>query len=273
MMMGEPKYTSKTHVGNWREEEELHRLRRLDYQRRRELGQTATTALGSSLAASSKTAELSPSDGGVVHYGDIIMLACDKANGAPLCVDPDECLRPGDLSATDVCAVTAAPTLKGRPTPRNAFIIVRFDDGRAPPPSGEFDTSVVKYNDKFLLASHPACPKQLFLRSTKRTPSIFSRATKKQEVATTSTVGPDAAWVFKYYDPQLRFEKEGQPVEISDKVVIAHNMTNECLWAAEVPVPSNNGLEYEVCCNTALDFKRAEGPENLWTIVMGSQDQ
>jgi hypothetical protein len=236
-----------------------------EHQKKREAGLLTTQRL----AGKGEEVALSPCDGGVLHYGDVVQLRSEKT-GLVVCVDLLEAFR--DAGTPDEARAVTTSTISHTPSQRNAFVLIPYRPPGAPEASArDDDDMVVRYNEPVMFSTHPDCPVQAFLASSPKTLTTCARVTKHQEVATSTKATYSSTFKFVYVDPQLRLEKEGTPVEIGDRLVIVHCATGTNLAADTVQAPSDYGLEYEVFCRTCLDFKKAETPENHWKIVMAPE--
>ena len=50
-----------------------------------------------------------------------------------------------------------------------------------------------------------------------------------------------------YIDPNFRFEKQGEPVQVGDPILIRHCSTSHYLAADLVKIKNDFGTEFEVC--------------------------
>lgn len=257
------------------EERELRQAQVRDYIRKREAGATLATQRLAQLRGSAKAVALSPAEGGVVRYGDVVQLRSERT-GLALAVDLLEVLRTDPDSGEEHRAVTTSPTAT-QPSIRNAFVIVPYGEE-----SG--GDGVVRFGEQFLLATHSDCPMQLFVSSHPQTPTLRAKASGFQECVTSQRANFSCAWKFVFVDPQMRLENEGQPVPAGARVLITHCQTGinlaadntqaKCVslsfpaWCSQITTSSDYGLEFEVFCRTVLDFKKAEQTDNLWTVVM-----
>lgn len=57
------------------------------------------------------------------------------------------------------------------------------------------------------------------------TDSRFSKISREQEIALVSREMFDNVWCLEYQDPKLRFEMNGEPVKLSDLILIKHCFT------------------------------------------------
>jgi hypothetical protein len=64
-------------------------------------------------------------------------------------------------------------------------------------------------------------------------------------------------WIIDYIDPNYRFEKQGEPVQATDPVLIRHCQTNHYLASDLVPYKNDFGTEYEVCVNSFATKNRS----------------
>ena len=99
--------------------------------------------------------ELSPCEGGFVHFGDIVQVSNVQTN-APLSVDFLEKLFTDPETGSEYAVHTSAVCKV--PTARNCFVVVKFDEPEMDPDSDDPMSTVLKYGQKFQLVTHPKSP-------------------------------------------------------------------------------------------------------------------
>jgi len=249
-------YHHATRIGNWSEDLELERARLKEYQKKKEKGLLSTQQL----ASYTDEVELTTSEDGYLHFGNVVMIKNLKTEGM-LSTDLGDPVRP----TGETFAVTTA---KGRPCSRNIFQTVR--PRNEPDPYGD---DVLRYGQRFQLATTDYLTNaaklradKLYLSSTLVTPTIFSKVSHFQEVCTTSESDYGTYWQVFTEEPKFRLESEGSPVQVGVKVVINHCKSNKNLGSDSVPYRNDFGTENEVFCHNRIDQHKAETHENLWAF-------
>lgn len=253
-------YTSKTKIGNWREEQEQEKARIKEYLKKKEKGLLTTQQL----ASYTEKISLSKCDDGNLHDGDLIML-CSAHNKGILSVDLGIEL-PG--LPTRFASSTAPSSL---PCARNVFVVKKA-------PGGVSNSPIVCYGDKVVICTTNHLKTaastrydQLYLSSQLVTPFIFAKCTRYQEVTLSTTPSSDFGnhWQIQFHDPKFRVEAEGTPVQVGKPVILNHCKTNAHLGSSDAIYTNDFGNENEVFCHTILDQHKAEQLENLWTFEDG----
>jgi hypothetical protein len=231
-------YLPVTRVGNWSEELELENARKTEYLHNKEKGLLVTQQK----IKNTELVELIPTEDGYVHYGAIVMIKNAKTDGV-LATDVNDRLRRVGVAF----AVTTAPAF---PVARSVFTIESLDA----------QNDVLQYGDKLYISTTPylkdlgsARVAKLYVSSHIVTPDIYSKCSHFQEVCTTTEKDYSTTWQVIHYDPKLRLEYEGSPVEMGATVVIKHCQTGVNLGSSTIPYRNDFGLENEVFCRTFLD--------------------
>jgi len=202
---------------------------------------------------------LSSTEDGNVHFGKAVMLKNVKTSGV-LATDLGDKLR----RIGEVFAVTTTST---RPCARNVFMLKSY--------SMKLDASddVLRYGEKFHILTTPHLTTSGHLRSTMLylssqiiTPDVYSKYSHFQEVCTSGETNYSTVWQVLHYDPKVRLENEGSPVEIGASIVIQHCQTGANLGSDIVPYRNDFGIESEVFCHTIIDQHKAEMVENIWVF-------
>lgn len=58
------------------------------------------------------------------------------------------------------------------------------------------------------------------------------------------------SWIIDYIDPNIRFEKQGEPIQIGDPFLIRHSPTSHYLASDTVKYKNDFGTEFEVMVNS-----------------------
>lgn len=115
-------------------------------------------------------------------------------------------------------SVTTAMNLKS--CTRSIFIFEKLGD----------DTSrdnVIRYGQKFKIIANPRLikNKKLYLQSCYVNEQRFSKISRLQEVSLCPKDNCENTWMIEYKDPKLRFEMNGEPIKLTDKILIKHCFT------------------------------------------------
>ena len=65
-------------------------------------------------------------------------------------------------------------------------------------------------------------------------------------------------WIIDYVDPNFRFEKQGQPVEVNDPILIRHVGTNHYLASDNNKIKNDFGQEFEVFVHSFATKNRSQ---------------
>jgi hypothetical protein len=90
--------------------------------------------------------------------------------------------------------------------------------------------------------------KKLYLHSTQISPLAFARFSRNQEVSMIAKNIYNAVWKVVHSNPNLRVSTLGQPVKVSDPVLIEHCATSQWLASDKIAYGNDYGVEYEVSC-------------------------
>jgi Ca2+-binding EF-hand superfamily protein len=257
---GGPRFSSKTRIGNWLEDEELDQVRFKDYLKRKEGSQLAVHLSQQKLSKSLTKVGHSFSYDGGLHFGDKLMfinkqtkgfLACDVWDKIPNCPDP-------------AFAVTSSASVVS-PVARAVFILERVEDRDGYPGDQVF------YGQKLRLRVHPYLSREgLWLSSCPISPQSFARFSRHQEVSVSSLANASSTWVIEHADSKLRFEAQGSPVPANQPILIKHQATGQWLAADHINYRNDFGNEFEVCSHSFLIPKRTQqlGSEKAGKLVI-----
>ena len=67
----------------------------------------------------------------------------------------------------------------------------------------------------------------------------------------------NGTWVIDYLDPNFRFEKQGEPVQANDPILIRHCSTSQYLGSDLKKVKNEFGQEFEVSVNSFATKNRS----------------
>uniref|UniRef100_W5N582 Cilia and flagella associated protein 161 n=2 Tax=Lepisosteus oculatus TaxID=7918 RepID=W5N582_LEPOC len=258
-------YSARVRVGNWSEDVTLEEDTLKDFLDKKEKGELIVQRTGFLRQNILKKIDLSVTNDGLVHFGDVIMLVNpDSASldspcePAALGMNTDASELRGASFVCAPCEVSASRSLT--PCVRNAFVITSVDGS----PVGE----PLRYNQSFSLQTTKGFAGELYLASDHKTFQKCAKKSRLQEVILTDEPSFLTWWQAVYYDPQERIEYEGFPVPANSKVLISHCKTNQCLAALRnYIIWTPYGKEYEVTAQTFLDSHKAEREVNHWSFV------
>ena len=125
----------------------------------------------------------------------------------------------------------------------------------------------------------------LYLRSWPLSTTAFSKLSRRQEVALTSTKSYACQWAVQPKTPSMRKMLEGKVVRAGEEIVLVHAATKQSLCFTGKSYATDFGPEYEACAFTSqLNNKsgtleqmsmgvpdalieKSENLENFFTIV------
>ncbi|NP_001120035.1 cilia- and flagella-associated protein 161 [Xenopus tropicalis] len=260
-------------LGNWNEDVALEEDILKDYLEKKDKGELLIQKTSNLKKNILKKTELSISQDGCLHFGDVVMLLNPEnseqslSNTSPtngnyaLSVNPNENAVYSKTHLEAPCGVSGSTNLE--PTVRNAFIITSVDGSDVGEP--------VHYGQNFALRTTEGFMNHLHLTSDQKTFLKSSKKSYLQEVSLTDQLSYQNCWNFIYLDPQLRLENEGFPVPANTKLLIVHSKTNQCLAVLRKQVLwTFFGKECEITAHTFLNGHKAEENENHWIVVTGN---
>eukprot|EP00742_Colponemidia_sp_Colp-10_P000862 GILJ01000935.1.p1 GENE.GILJ01000935.1~~GILJ01000935.1.p1 ORF type:complete len:483 (-),score=72.03 GILJ01000935.1:146-1594(-) len=267
-LQGAGRFNPKCRIGNWSEDIELEEARLKDYLRRKQRGELLINKTQRKLAKSLAPVELSVSPDGFLRFGDNIMFLNAKTK-AFLAVDIWEKLKKVEDSYAVTCTNIQTPVA------RNVLSVASAEDQ----PNGE----IVRYGQKIRLLTHASLTdnrNSLFLHTESVSPLSFAKYSRHQEVSMFTRPVWDTVWQIEHANPAIRFEYEGQPVEVNAPIVIRHVHTANFLASDNIVYRNDYGDEFEVACHTYLTTNKthnlvAERAGRLTVDVpsRGQQDQ
>ena len=147
--------------------------------------------------------------------------------------------------------VTTSKGQKG-PSTRNIYSIIKVDRSDI---FGNDD--IIRFGQKVKIqANQWLYKKELYLGSTPQSNVIFSPLSRLQEASLHACDSYSTQWVIESFDPNDRFERQGQPVCAYEPILIKHCQTGHYL-ASDLKILKNDfHIEYEVMChNFATTYK------------------
>jgi len=264
-------FGSGVKIGNWNEDKYLKEEEMADFLIKHTEGDLGFHKTDGLIRAATATSAVSAAQGGVVSFGDQVMLE-HKAGVATLASLPSVHVGVHEV-AGDKMMVTGAGMGANDdhlPMVRNVFSIEPFSAGQTGP---------LNFGDKFCLrVAHPTADSDtLYLGSdTQHMSSEVSRYSGEQIVnlrtSREEAVGSyGVAWTVNLKDPDFRLESEGTPVPAETDVVVRHVQTAKllaCNHMIRKRMQSEFGAEYEVTCATKMTRAKVEAPENHWSFKM-----
>ncbi|XP_062921897.1 cilia- and flagella-associated protein 161 [Mobula hypostoma] len=265
--MGERTYCSSVLLHNWFEDVALDQDVIKDFIKKKERGELLMQKLGSFKDDLLNKTELSKSTDGYIHFGDQVLLINPGTEQshlprAPmtLTMNVDENRFMTSKKVDSPCEVCSSRNLT--PCVRNTFVITSVD--------GSCNGDPLRYGQSFALKTMEGIAGQLYLTSDMKLFLKYAKKSRKQLVNLTDQLSFLTCWQVLYFDPQMRLEYDGYPVQANVKVLINHVRTNQALAVLqEYSFWTMFGREHEITTHTFLDIHRAEEDPNHWIIVTG----
>ncbi|XP_043480317.1 cilia- and flagella-associated protein 161-like [Leptopilina heterotoma] len=154
-----------------------------------------------------------------------------------------------------VCAAISEPFT------RNTFTILASY-------SNKRDGEKLLFGQNFILKLTDSTEEDLYLRSV--TPLIDDTRGpgEHNRVLLSNIKDCYCLWKVLLCNKSQRFESEGTPVPVSDRIVITHVMTGECLAVERLNCQSSIfGVECGISVHTYRDVNKRETPECHWMFV------
>ena len=96
----------------------------------------------------------------------------------------------------------------------------------------------------------------MMVGSTPKSQNVYSSVTKMQECTMHACDSYNTQFVIDSYDPNDRFERQGQPIKAGEPILIRHCQTSHYIASDTVVEKNDFGSEYEMMCkNFAAQFK------------------
>lgn len=281
-LIGGPRYSTKTRIGNWSEDEARFDVASQDYQQKKSKGDLLHLKKQRQKLLESQAVPHTFSHDGLLRFGDNVQISIGiDGRRRSLASNLFLPTKPGHSR------VTATETVESQA--RNVFVLLRpsTSGSRASTPIALDD--IIRYGDRLYIATNPSltadpATKTVGLQSlltSQRVSNVIGAGRKgRQEATLCARRCADAEWVVTAADGD-RLATDGTPVRSGDPVCITHAMTNEAL--ASVPgdtYPTDFGLELDVHVNSyrkagrhasmdvATDLPRIAALEpNHWAFV------
>uniref|UniRef100_A0A3Q3AU55 Cilia and flagella associated protein 161 n=1 Tax=Kryptolebias marmoratus TaxID=37003 RepID=A0A3Q3AU55_KRYMA len=256
-------YRSKVKTGNWKEDQVLEEVcLKTQYLEKKARGELAAQRVDLLKQNILKPVNLSVTNDGYLHFGDVVMLVNIGGENRECSVVS---INSDIHSLTNVptpgirapCQVSAGRSIQ--PCTRNAFIITSVD--------GRPEGAILRFEQSFALRTTSGFARGLYLTSDVKSFQKCAKMSRLQDVYLDESDGFLSWWKMVHFDPQERLEYEGHPVPANMKVVIIHCKTNQALAVlGDHVLWTTHGKEYEVTAHTFLDSHRAERDNNQWIL-------
>lgn len=132
------------------------------------------------------------------------------------------------------------------PVTRNVFQVMRVEKADI------FGSdNVIRFGQKVKIqASEHLYKKCLMVGSTPYSMNIFSSVSRLQEASLHACDSYNTQWVIDSFDPNDRFERQGEPVKAGEPILLRHCHTQQYLASDCVVEKNDFGQEYEVSCHS-----------------------
>lgn len=185
---------------------------------------------------------------GCIRNGDFIMLRNKKTDGFLV-------MNPGErMPGIDECHMLTTTSDAPGPVARSMFQICKVDK------MDMFGADeIVRYGQKVNLFSNPYIfKKQLCLGSTQKGTATYSPVSRYQEASMHAKNDYLGVWVVDSLDPNDRLERQGEPIQACDPVLLRHCQTQHYLASDDVRCPNTFGGEREVSCHSFAKLNRTQ---------------
>lgn len=280
-LAGSVRYGTGVLLGNWREDNELHDKRMMDYIEEKESMSLTLLKKQGTLGPQLVPATLSPAPAdGIMRYGDTVLVK-SECNGGSLAVSLGQKLVCEDTDLFGVFATSATESMA-----RNAIKLSSYD--------GIPDGEPILYGQKVVLEFSDALPVKGFLSSMRsgRT-QLSTQLINKQEVFMqsvdrdpTALSSIDCAWTLHPASVDDRIIAQNTNVIAGAPFVLKHHFTNKCLAGLNMTLSTDFGNEGAVCAHTYTEagkvnklmretrgrptnslISRSETDENMWSVI------
>jgi hypothetical protein len=170
-LVGGPRYSHKTKIGNWQEDMELEEIKTTDYDVKKTNQQLATTMNEKSFKKTKKRVPQTFSEDGLLRFGDHIMLSNKKTTGVLVMNIMDK-----SKGYDEAYGVTTTTRVTG-PNARNILVLERYEERDG------FEGNEIHYGQKIKLVCNAQFHnRKLHLHSTHSSPSHHAPVSRNQEV-------------------------------------------------------------------------------------------
>jgi len=282
-LAGSVRYGTGVLLGNWREDNELHEKRMMDYIDEKESLSLTLLKRQGTLGPQLVPVQLSPAPAdGIMRYGDVVLVK-SECHGGALAVSLGQKLVSESIDMYGVFGTTTKEAMA-----RNAIKLSSYD--------GIPDGEPILYGQKVVLEFSDALPVKGFLSSMRSGRSQLStQLINKQEVFMQSvsvdrdraSLSPiDCAWTMHPVSIDDRIIAQNTEVLAGAPFVLKHHFTNKCLAGVNMALPTDFGKEGAVCAHTYTEagkvnklmretrgqptnglISRSETDENMWSVL------
>ena len=248
-------YSSSVLIGNWSEDQSLHRLKIAEFLHRKANQQLLIQHVDTQQKDALQEVGLSFSPDGHLHYGDHLMLYSSSTQGVLSC-DPSDRANGGERSF----AVTSSTLTKAH-VARNTFVVEPYTQ-RELGVKGIRMGDPLLYGDLFRLRVNPKLcgGAPFYLHSQPMGGVVSSRVSRKQEVCMSANGHTfDTVWKVAAQNPSKRFQLERTPVPSSTPLLLLHAATAQALSSSPLRYLNDFGCEYEVCAHTHTHTAKNQG--------------
>ncbi len=298
-LAGAGRYSSKTKIGNWCEDQSLEAAKLQNYLARKRDGQLLATQAKVRSDVQMQRVPLTYTADGLLRFGDTIQLRSQGAGaGSALCCNIfDRVVLDGEVYGTSVSPAGQASSSAA--CARSTFVLERWpgaDPGTYSP------DGVLRYGDPFLIACNPALRVDdntgmlkplLHLRSSRVSTVDYARMSNHQLVAMVGgKIDYSMVWEVSRV-ANRKYQPKGRPVRAGDACVFLHRATGTPLacdtnytlageFGTEFEVAGHKYLSYGKTLNLILEQdgvctgdvgQRAELNPNVWQISTASEPQ
>ena len=286
-LAGSLKYSSGVLLGNWREDDEIDKMRMMDHIEAKRTSSLTLTKKQERLAPQIAKVPLTPAPAdGMMRFGDVVLMQ-SLCNESTLAVSLGQKLSAADSERTDTMYSTFGCNDKDSMA-RNAIQLVPYDSAAAG------DNDLIHYGQKVCLKFCALEEQGIrgYLASQRSGRSQLStQLINKQEVymVDIDTPAPSYECVWAIYPESMddRVISQGTPVVAGAAFTIRHCFTDKALAGVFVRLPSDFGAEFGVCAHTYVEtgkvnklmretmgrptmpglISQSETDENKWTVL------
>lgn len=236
-LSGGPKYSHKTRVGNWSEDQDLGTHFQRDYLDKKDKGKLLINQTQQKFAKAFQKVPHSYSADGTIKFGDNVMLMCKQTNGF-LVFDMSDKITSND----EAYGCTTTSKMVGA-CGRSIVHIQKVNKNEG--------DDTVKYGEQVRFVTNPWInDKELYLHSQQCSPQVFARFSRNQEVCLVTNPIYNTVWSIIPPDGagSLLF---GQPVQANTELIIEHAATKEFLSNDNIDYGNQFGKEFEISCKKA----------------------
>lgn len=260
-LAGAGRYSQKTKIGNWCEDQSLTNAKLQNYLSRKAAGNLLTMESKVRRDKLELLVPLAHAADGCLRFGDAIQMRSKRLGaGSALCCNIyDRVVLDGEVFGATVAPPGTTPAL--RPTARSTLILEKwpgYDDSKYS------KDGILRYGDPFLIACHPSLRVDdktgllkplLHLKSSRVSNVDYAKMSNHQLVA---MVGGNINYSMVWEASRVanrKYQPKGHPVCAGDPIVLLHRATGTPLAADPAyTMDGEFGREYELSCHKYLTF-------------------